>query len=77
MLFKLCYLHVVCEGQTRTERQEQVVEAFKHAWKAYKMYAWGHDEFHPVSKKATEWFGTGLTLVDSLDTMIIMGLREG
>ncbi|KAK3757457.1 hypothetical protein RRG08_015465 [Elysia crispata] len=63
-------------GQTRTDRQEQVVQAFKHAWKAYKKHAWGHDELHPISKTATEWFGTGLTLVDSLDTMIIMGLRE-
>ncbi|GFO45639.1 mannosyl-oligosaccharide 1,2-alpha-mannosidase [Plakobranchus ocellatus] len=63
-------------GQTRTERQEQVVEAFKHAWKAYKKYAWGHDELHPISKTSSEWFNTGLTLVDSLDTIIIMGLKE-
>ncbi|GFR89029.1 mannosyl-oligosaccharide 1,2-alpha-mannosidase [Elysia marginata] len=63
-------------GQVRNERQEQVVEAFRHAWKAYKKYAWGHDELHPLSKTSTEWFGTGLTLVDSLDTMIIMGLKE-
>lgn len=63
-------------GQTRNERQEQVVDAFRHAWKAYKKHAWGHDELHPLSKTSTEWFGTGLTLVDALDTMIIMGLRD-
>lgn len=27
-----------------TKRQKEVVAAFKHAWKAYKMYAWGKDE---------------------------------
>ncbi|XP_059157352.1 endoplasmic reticulum mannosyl-oligosaccharide 1,2-alpha-mannosidase-like isoform X2 [Physella acuta] len=63
-------------GQQQTPRQKQVVEAFKHAWSAYKKYAWGKDELHPLSKTSSEWFGTGLTLVDSLDTLIIMGLKE-
>ena len=40
-------------------------------------YAWGHDELKPVSKGWHEWFGIGLTIVDSLDTMWIMGLKEG
>ena len=59
-----------------TERQEAVVEAFKHAWKAYRMYAWGKDELKPVSRSSHEWFNLGLTLVDSLDTMWLMGLKE-
>ncbi|CAL1536742.1 unnamed protein product [Lymnaea stagnalis] len=63
-------------GQTQSARQKEIVSAFKHAWAAYKKYAWGHDELHPISKTSTEWFGTGLTLVDSLDTMVIMGLKE-
>ncbi|CAG5127693.1 unnamed protein product [Candidula unifasciata] len=63
-------------GQVQTDRQKQVVAAFKHAWAAYKKYAWGHDELHPISKSSSEWFGTGLTLVDSLDTMVIMGLKD-
>uniref|UniRef100_A0A3Q3WT74 alpha-1,2-Mannosidase n=1 Tax=Mola mola TaxID=94237 RepID=A0A3Q3WT74_MOLML len=47
-----------------------------HAWKAYKDYAWGHDELKPISKSFGEWFGLGLTLIDSLDTMWILDLKE-
>ncbi|XP_068167597.1 mannosidase, alpha, class 1B, member 1b [Antennarius striatus] len=55
---------------------EAVQEAFKHAWKGYKDFAWGHDELRPLSKSYSEWFSLGLTLIDSLDTMWIMGLKE-
>lgn len=58
-------------------RLEAVRDAFGHAWKGYKEYAWGHDELKPISKSFSEWFGLGLTLVDSLDTMWILGLKEG
>ena len=61
---------------SHTSRQEHVVNAFKHAWKAYKMYAWGKDELMPVSKDSSEWFNLGLTLIDSLDTMWLMGLTK-
>ncbi|XP_067661759.1 endoplasmic reticulum mannosyl-oligosaccharide 1,2-alpha-mannosidase-like isoform X2 [Haliotis asinina] len=60
----------------QTDKQKAVVAAFRHAWNAYKKHSWGHDELHPISKTHSEWFGVGLTLVDSLDTMVIMGLRE-
>lgn len=52
-------------------------EAFRHAWKGYKDFAWGHDELKPISKSYTEWFGLGLTLIDALDTMWILGLKKG
>lgn len=58
-------------------RQEAVVKAFKHSWKAYKEYAWGKDELMPLSKQSHKWFDVGLTLIDSLDTMYIMGLSTG
>lgn len=51
--------------------------AFRHSWQAYRRYAWGHDELLPITKSHTEWFGVGLTLIDALDTMYIMGLNEG
>lgn len=54
-----------------------MVEAFKHAWKGYKKYAWGHDHLKPVTKSYNDWFGLGLTIVDSLSTAIIMGLEDG
>ena len=52
------------------------MEAFKHAWTNYRSYAWGHDHLRPISKSAQNWFGLGLTLIDSLDTMFIMNLKE-
>ncbi|CAN2390284.1 trimming of terminal mannose on B branch [Pristimantis euphronides] len=58
------------------ERQEAVIEAFRHAWTGYKQFAWGHDELKPISKSYSEWFGLGLTLIDALDTMWILDLKE-
>ncbi|XP_051806649.1 endoplasmic reticulum mannosyl-oligosaccharide 1,2-alpha-mannosidase-like [Acanthochromis polyacanthus] len=55
---------------------EAVREAFRHAWKGYKESAWGHDELRPMSKSYSEWFGLGLTLIDALDTMWILELKE-
>src|ERR1700694_2351977 len=56
----------------------QVREEFLHAWNAYKQYAWGHDELRPLSKSYRDWYALPLymTPVDSLDTMIIMGLHD-
>ena len=39
-------------------------------------FAWGHDELLPVSRRHSEWFHLGLTLVDALDTLYLMGLVE-
>ncbi|XP_037814932.1 endoplasmic reticulum mannosyl-oligosaccharide 1,2-alpha-mannosidase [Lucilia sericata] len=60
----------------RNEKQEAVVNAFKHSWTGYKKYAWGHDNLKPISESSHDWFGLGLTLIDSLDTMYIMGLED-
>ena len=57
-------------------RQRSVVEAFKHAWQGYRNYAWGKDHLKPISKTQQTWFDLGLTLIDSLDTMLVMGLTE-
>ena len=62
--------------ESQNERQRAVVEAFLHAWKAYKQHAWGHDELKPLSRSYSEWFRVGLTLIDSLDTMFLMNLKE-
>lgn len=64
------------KGSTNS-RQKAVVEAFKHAWKGYKEFAWGHDNLKPMSMGSHDWFGLGLTIVDSLDTLYIMDLQEG
>lgn len=51
---------------------------FRHAWKGYKKYAWGHDDLRPLSKSYHDWYGQSLlmTPVDALDTMIIMGMNH-
>lgn len=54
-----------------------MIKAFKHSWAGYKKYAWGHDNVKPISKGYHDWFNLGLTIVDSLDTLYIMGLNEG
>lgn len=58
------------------QKQQAVIDAFLHAWKGYKAHAWGKDELKPISKSSREWFGLGLTLVDALDTMWMMGLKK-
>ncbi|XP_015519447.2 endoplasmic reticulum mannosyl-oligosaccharide 1,2-alpha-mannosidase [Neodiprion lecontei] len=58
------------------QRQKAVVDAFLHSWKGYKRFAWGHDNLKPISASYQEWFGLGLTIVDALDTMYIMGLNS-
>ncbi|KAI1079417.1 glycoside hydrolase family 47 protein [Whalleya microplaca] len=60
------------------KRRERVVEAFKLSWDAYERYAWGYDEFHPVSKKGQQMTpkGMGWIIVDALDTMILMNLTS-
>ncbi|XP_029960603.1 mannosidase, alpha, class 1B, member 1b [Salarias fasciatus] len=63
-------------NQSEANRLEVVRDAFRHAWKGYKEFAWGHDELRPISKSYSEWFGLGLTLIDALDTMWILGLKE-
>jgi len=60
-------------------KQDAVVEAFKHAWLAYERDAMGDDEYHPIShagSNLTKAGGIGYTVVDSIDTMIIMGLED-
>jgi len=61
-------------------RRDAVKEAFVHAWTGYRAFAWGHDELRPVSETYTDWGqeagGFGLSLVESLGTLWLMGLRD-
>lgn len=55
----------------------EVREAFLHAWRGYRRWAWGTDELHPISKKGRDTFGNiGMTVLDSLTTLHLMGLHE-
>ncbi|OAL22768.1 hypothetical protein AYO20_11117 [Fonsecaea nubica] len=62
---------------TQERRRDAVKEAFVHAWNGYKKYAWGQDEVAPVSGAFRSSFGGwGATLVDTMDTLLIMGLND-
>lgn len=61
----------------REKRQSKVKAEFKRAWTGYKKHAWLHDELSPVTGNFRDPFcGWAATLVDSLDTLWIMGLEE-
>ncbi|CAG8614069.1 9487_t:CDS:10 [Dentiscutata erythropus] len=65
------------EKLIRENRRESIKEGFQHAWNGYTKYAWGKDELEPVSNIGHDNFnGWGATIVDSLDTMWIMDLKE-
>eukprot|EP00804_Cyclotella_cryptica_P017587 CCRYP_006741-RB/>CCRYP_006741-RB protein AED:0.04 eAED:0.04 QI:773/0.8/0.83/1/0.8/0.83/6/101/777 len=58
-------------------RRVHVLNAMKHVWKNYKEKAFGSDELHPISGRVTQnWGGMGTTLVDALDTLWLMGLKD-
>jgi mannosyl-oligosaccharide alpha-1,2-mannosidase len=64
-------------AQTRRHRQKAVKKAFEHSWDGYKHNAWLQDEVGPLTGKAKNPFGgMGATLVDSLDTLWIMGMKK-
>ncbi|KAG5356139.1 Mannosyl-oligosaccharide 1,2-alpha-mannosidase [Yarrowia sp. B02] len=58
--------------------QKAVKQAFVDSWNGYQKYAWGKDVYKPQSKtgknmgpKPLGWF-----IVDSLDTLMLMGLEK-
>ncbi|PPJ52464.1 hypothetical protein CBER1_10485 [Cercospora berteroae] len=61
----------------RRNRLRAVEEAFRHSWDGYKKNAWLQDEVSPLSGKPRNPFGGwGATLVDSLDTLWILGMKN-
>ena len=59
------------------ERRSMVKSAFVRAWQGYKTHAWGADELRPVScTRSNPFNGWGATIVDSLDTLLVMGLHN-
>eukprot|EP01006_Ploeotia_vitrea_P055423 TRINITY_DN67993_c2_g1_i1.p2 TRINITY_DN67993_c2_g1~~TRINITY_DN67993_c2_g1_i1.p2 ORF type:complete len:627 (-),score=300.72 TRINITY_DN67993_c2_g1_i1:64-1944(-) len=57
-------------------RREQVKAAFVHGWDGYSKYAWGADELRPSSNSSHDWLHLGATIVSSLDSLLIMDLKE-
>ncbi|OTA79565.1 glycoside hydrolase family 47 protein [Hypoxylon sp. CO27-5] len=64
-------------SKMREKRRQKVREVFIGDWRAYKDHAWMKDALKPLSGGFQDQFsGWAATLVDSLDSLWIMGLRE-
>ncbi|KAJ1671956.1 hypothetical protein GGF38_000410 [Coemansia sp. RSA 25] len=62
---------------TNYKRREAVRAATLHAWNGYKKFAWGKDEYQPLSKSFNlKWGDWAITLVDSLDVLKLMKLDD-
>ncbi|KAH8696646.1 glycosyl hydrolase family 47 protein [Talaromyces proteolyticus] len=65
------------KSNVQRQRQKAVKQAFARCWESYKSRAWMMDEITPIGGSSTNWFGGwGATLVDSLDTLWIMDMRD-
>lgn len=61
----------------RLKRQAAVKASFVHSWEGYKKHAWLKDEVTPVESGFVNSFsGWAATLVDSLDTLWMIGLKD-
>ena len=59
--------------------KEFVRRMTSHAWRGYKEFAWGSDELNPLSRSSSNFYGReslALTIIDSLDTLLITGLHK-
>ncbi|KAK0724217.1 family 47 glycosyl hydrolase [Lasiosphaeris hirsuta] len=64
-------------AKTREARRRQVRDLFKKNWASYRKYAWKKDALQPLTAEYKDQFsGWAATLVDALDTLWIMGLRD-
>jgi mannosyl-oligosaccharide alpha-1,2-mannosidase len=67
----------VAAKEGRLKRQAAVKESFMHSWEGYKTHAWLRDEVVPIAGGYRDTFGGwAATLVDALDTLWIMGMKE-
>lgn len=61
-------------------KREAVHTAFRQSWAAYEKYAWGLDEFHPLSRSGSNLLGDnrplGYTIIDALDMLILLNETE-
>jgi len=74
-------VNMISDEALNHARRDYVVKMMKHAWEGYSRYAWGKNEVRPVSKRVNfkTVFGfndAGATIVDAMDTLLIMGLNE-
>ncbi|KAF1996825.1 glycoside hydrolase family 47 protein [Amniculicola lignicola CBS 123094] len=65
------------EINVQDERRKEVLRVFLKSWNSYKQKAWMKDALKPLSGGYVDQFsGWAATLVDALDTLWIMGLKD-
>ncbi|KAL1562106.1 Alpha-mannosidase I mns4, variant 2 [Salvia divinorum] len=71
---------ILSEGVSKEEAKhlrDEVREMFYHAFGGYMKHAFPHDELKPLSCEGEDTLGGyALTLIDSLDTLALLGDRE-
>ena len=76
--------YIIDDAATKTASDElarsrriHIKNAMKFAYNNYETYAFGHDEVLPQTKGYNDnWGGIGTTMIDSLDTLWLMDLKE-
>jgi len=62
---------------SNSSRADAVKAFYEKAWADYKQYCFGQDDINPVSNTCDQdLFGWGATIVDGIDTAVIMNLTE-
>lgn len=78
----LCSVAFACSEETNVEvaddRAALVKRETLRAWEGYKRYAWGMDEFNPLTKTGSNWYEVPLAIspIDAYSTLRVMGLDE-
>jgi len=56
---------------------QAVKDAYVRSWNAYAEYAFGHDQLLPLNRSFIDpWNGWGVTIIDGIDTAIVMNLTD-
>lgn len=66
-------------GATFEPGQKLIKQMMNHAWEGYKRVSWGKDDLKPWSNSSQTGLGNshlGLTIIDALDTLYLMGMKE-
>ncbi|KAH7324681.1 glycoside hydrolase family 47 protein [Stachybotrys elegans] len=66
------------EQDPSAETRKEIIKAkFAKSWDAYREHAWPQDELKPLSaRKAQSLHGWSAQIVDALDTLWIMGMKD-
>src|SRR5512138_2829020 len=79
IIFSTCCSNAqIFPDSLKKEMRDKVVEACRHAWQGYKQFAWGYDDFQPLTRNGKNWYYHSLlmTPVDAFDTFVLLGMKE-